>query len=146
MTIPTNNTNRRVAFPKNAPRRLRLDQAWVVYPDGSIRIDPWLVNQVRKYVPESKSLAGEEFKEVCMAWFRWAQAKIIKRKHLMRRKGRNRGLVDSVSRTGKPIKRMQDHVQGGYYHAQPKYPVGLVSIDEPLELALAYAGFRLRTA
>jgi len=145
-SIPQYSNDMYVAFPAKAPRRLRIDREFQVYPDGSVKVSQWLASQVNQFVPEARSMTGTSFALRAVAWFKETMVRRIKHKHMTRIKGRNRGLVDAVSRKGKPVKRMQDHVQGGYYHASPKAPLGLVSVDEELEIALANAGYRLRVS
>lgn len=102
-------------FPKKAPKKLRMIQEFVVREDGTISISNWLYEQTQQFIPECRGLSPRNPRLIEMAVAFFKQ----QRAHVAEQK---------IQR-----KRM------------PRRPVGLVSIDNAMENALAHAGIRMVT-
>lgn len=89
-----NKSNVGINFPDSAPRKIRLDQEFIVKPDGSVEVSKWLARQVHLFVPESRQLTGNAYIQKCRAWLKdHVNHKISKRR---KRYAKKTGLV-SVS-------------------------------------------------
>ena len=103
-------------FPSKPPKQLLFLNEFRVDENGKVLyVSPWLTSQTRQFDPGSRNLTGQAFMERAVAWFKRDRKKVIARKYDRRK------LVDANHK-----------------------PIGLVSVSQEMELALAHAGLRMR--